>query len=118
MAREAAALGLARLGASARDEIARRLGDRSTVVRRAALLASAQSCDSGTVAFLRRGFSDKDAFVRMSAVAALDAISSPYYEAQRAAAVPELKRLAAADSDRSVAVSAARVLGQIAPASP
>lgn len=116
--REAAALGLARLGGAGREEIFLRLSDPSAAVRRAALLAAAFNPDSETAALLQRGFKDADAFVRLSAVAALGALPSPMFDAQRSAAAADLRRLAAQDPDPSVAASAVRVLGQIAPSAP
>lgn len=116
VARDAAGLGLARLGAAARAELTARLSDSSPEVRRAATIACAQSADADVVALARRSFADREESVRLAAIAALGAVQGPYYESARGAAVPELRRLAERTVDPSVSASAARQLGFIAPA--
>lgn len=112
--REAAALGLARLGIAARGVIQLALSDRAT--RRAALaaLAAAQSWDAETLALLSYPLEDARAPVRAAAIAAMSAVPGPL-RAQRAKFLPRLKEIAAGDPDPSLRGSAALAIAEIDP---
>jgi len=115
--RDAAASGLARLGAAGRAAVARSLGSDAARERALAALAAAASPDAQTFGLLSRAFGDGDPAVRAAAVAGLGAAQGTMLEA-KAALLPALRDLAAGDSDPGVRASAALAAAAIAPAAP
>lgn len=110
--REAAAAGLGRMGAAARDAIAAALSARTSRERSLAALAAGQSSDPETLALLERAFADRDPGVRATALRALNAVQAPL-RSRRAAFKPALRGLAVGDPDPAVRALAARALRSI-----
>lgn len=104
--REAAALGLARLGPGAGAAVGSALAARNPRTRALAALAAAQSWDEGTFGLLRRALVDRVAAVRATALAGLGQAPGALVKAKEAL-LPEIARLAAHDPDASVRASAA-----------
>lgn len=103
--REAAAIGLARLGRAALPALQAALRSPEAGVRRMAIVAAAQSTDPDVFRLVARGFEDPDESVRLTAVSAPSAAQAPLHK-YRAEFAPALERLAAADPSPSVRASA------------
>ena len=103
---EAAAVGLARMGAAAGPAVSGALADRSPAMRQMGAAAAAQSSDASVFRLLHRALNDADENVRRTAVAGLFAAQAPL-RPLRKEFFPDLERLAASDPSPGLRAAAA-----------
>jgi hypothetical protein len=113
--REAASVGLSRLGENGRSAIKSALSDLEPRTRALGALAAAQTWDVETFTLLKGALSDRAVLVRAAALSGLNAnqaITAP----AKIKLLPELTRLAKDDPDPGVRASATLAAAAIAPA--